>query len=88
MAALLQPCRIWNSCPRHHVPAGAGCFFVRVATKPFEQEGRIRCPSAADRFMFNIPGEFPPPAEEAEIVKGQTSEAASRSSPFCPAEEC
>ncbi|HEY2249480.1 MAG TPA: MoxR family ATPase, partial [Planctomycetaceae bacterium] len=40
-----------------------------------------------DRFMFNIPVSYPSPAEEAEIVKGTTSNTAVTLEPILSAEE-
>ena len=63
-------------------------FFVVATQNPVEQEGTYPLPEAQlDRFMFNIPVNYPTPAEEAEIVKGTTSNAAVRLEPILSAEE-
>ncbi len=52
-------------------------FFVVATQNPVEQEGTYPLPEAQlDRFMFNIPVEYPTPAEEAQIVKSTTSNVA------------
>ncbi len=49
-------------------------FFVLATQNPIEQEGTYPLPEAQlDRFMFNIPLDYPSYAEELEVVKGTTS---------------
>ena len=49
-------------------------FFVVATQNPVEQEGTYPLPEAQlDRFMFNIPVNYPTPEEEAEIVRNTTS---------------
>lgn len=55
----------------HQLPSP---FFVLATQNPIEQEGTYPLPEAQlDRFMFNIPLDYPAFAEEMEIVKGTTS---------------
>lgn len=56
---------------RHQLP---NPFFVLATQNPIEQEGTYPLPEAQlDRFMFNIPLDYPSYAEEIDIVKGTTS---------------
>jgi len=56
---------------RHNLPAP---FFVLATQNPIEQEGTYPLPEAQlDRFMFNIPLNYPAYAEEVEVVKNTTS---------------
>lgn len=49
-------------------------FFVLATQNPIEQEGTYPLPEAQlDRFMFNIPLDYPSYAEEVAVVKGTTS---------------
>lgn len=49
-------------------------FFVLATQNPIEQEGTYPLPEAQlDRFMFNIPLDYPSFQEELEVVKGTTS---------------
>ncbi|MBK9737684.1 MAG: AAA family ATPase [Saprospiraceae bacterium] len=49
-------------------------FFVLATQNPIEQEGTYPLPEAQlDRFMFNIPLDYPSYAEEVEVVKSTTS---------------
>ncbi len=55
---------------RHLLPAP---FFVLATQNPIEQEGTYPLPEAQlDRFMFNIPLDYPSYEEEIEVVKGTT----------------
>lgn len=55
---------------RHVLPAP---FFVLATQNPIEQEGTYPLPEAQlDRFMFNIPLDYPSYEEEIEVVKGTT----------------
>ena len=50
-------------------------FFVLATQNPIEQEGTYPLPEAQlDRFMFNIPLDYPSYQEELEVVKGTTSD--------------
>lgn len=56
---------------RHLLP---GPFFVLATQNPIEQEGTYPLPEAQlDRFMFNIPLDYPSYQEEIEVVKSTTS---------------
>jgi MoxR-like ATPase len=49
-------------------------FFVLATQNPIEQEGTYPLPEAQlDRFMFNIPLDYPSYEEEINVVKGTTS---------------
>lgn len=49
-------------------------FFVLATQNPIEQEGTYPLPEAQlDRFMFNIPLDYPSLQEELEVVRGTTS---------------
>lgn len=55
---------------RHALPAP---FFVLATQNPIEQEGTYPLPEAQlDRFMFNIPLDYPTYAQELAVVKGTT----------------
>lgn len=55
---------------RHILPAP---FFVLATQNPIEQEGTYPLPEAQlDRFMFNIPLDYPSYEEEIQVVKGTT----------------
>lgn len=57
---------------RHTLPAP---FFVLATQNPIEQEGTYPLPEAQlDRFMFNIPLDYPSFEEEIEVVRGTTSD--------------
>lgn len=48
-------------------------FFVLATQNPIEQEGTYPLPEAQlDRFMFNIPLDYPSYEEEIEVVRGTT----------------
>jgi MoxR-like ATPase len=54
----------------HQLPSP---FFVLATQNPIEQEGTYPLPEAQlDRFMFNIPLDYPAYEEEINIVKGTT----------------
>ena len=56
-----------------------GPFFVLATQNPIEQEGTYPLPEAQlDRFMFNIPLDYPSYAEEVAVVKGTTGGSAAR----------
>ena len=56
---------------RHLLPAP---FFVLATQNPIEQEGTYPLPEAQlDRFMFNIPLDYPSYEEEIQVVKGTTA---------------
>ncbi|RLD18149.1 MAG: AAA family ATPase [Bacteroidetes bacterium] len=56
---------------RHLLPAP---FFVLATQNPIEQEGTYPLPEAQlDRFMFNIPLDYPSYQEEIEVVKRTTT---------------
>jgi MoxR-like ATPase len=57
---------------RHLLPSP---FFVLATQNPIEQEGTYPLPEAQlDRFMFNIPLDYPSYEEEIMVVKGTTSD--------------
>jgi MoxR-like ATPase len=56
---------------RHNLPSP---FFVLATQNPIEQEGTYPLPEAQlDRFMFNIPLDYPSYDEEIAVVKNTTS---------------
>ena len=56
---------------RHLLPSP---FFVLATQNPIEQEGTYPLPEAQlDRFMFNIPLDYPSYADEIAVVKATTS---------------
>jgi MoxR-like ATPase len=56
---------------RHILPKP---FFVLATQNPIEQEGTYPLPEAQlDRFMFNIPLDYPSYEEEIDVVKGTTT---------------
>ena len=56
---------------RHILPKP---FFVLATQNPIEQEGTYPLPEAQlDRFMFNIPLDYPSYEEEVQVVKNTTS---------------
>lgn len=56
---------------RHLLPKP---FFVLATQNPIEQEGTYPLPEAQlDRFMFNIPLNYPSYEEEIDVVKGTTT---------------
>ncbi len=56
---------------RHNLPAP---FFVLATQNPIEQEGTYPLPEAQlDRFMFNIPLDYPSYDEEVLVVKNTTT---------------
>lgn len=56
---------------RHSLPKP---FFVLATQNPIEQEGTYPLPEAQlDRFMFNIPLDYPSYEEEVEVVKRTTA---------------
>ncbi len=73
-AALLEAMQersVTVSGERHLLPKP---FFVLATQNPIEQEGTYPLPEAQlDRFMFNIPLDYPTYEEELEVVKGTTS---------------
>jgi MoxR-like ATPase len=73
-AALLEAMQervVTVSGQRHVLPSP---FFVLATQNPIEQEGTYPLPEAQlDRFMFNIPLDYPSYEEEIEVVKGTTS---------------
>ena len=72
-AALLEAMQersVTVSGTRHILPAP---FFVLATQNPIEQEGTYPLPEAQlDRFMFNIPLDYPSYEEEIQVVKGTT----------------
>jgi MoxR-like ATPase len=87
-AALLQAMQELEVTVGRHTYALAPPFFVVATQNPVEQEGTYPLPEAQlDRFMFNIPVNYPSPAEEAEIVKGTTSNTSVTHEPILSADE-
>jgi MoxR-like ATPase len=74
-AALLESMQekvVTVSGERHELPKP---FFVLATQNPIEQEGTYPLPEAQlDRFMFNIPLEYPSFNEEIRVVKETTSD--------------
>jgi len=73
-AALLEAMQersVTVSGTRHLLPKP---FFVLATQNPIEQEGTYPLPEAQlDRFMFNIPLDYPSYEEEIQVVKGTTT---------------
>ncbi len=73
-AALLEAMQervVTVSAVRHNLPTP---FFVLATQNPIEQEGTYPLPEAQlDRFMFNIPLDYPSYEEEISVVKATTS---------------
>ena len=73
-AALLEAMQervVTVSGTRHVLPKP---FFVLATQNPIEQEGTYPLPEAQlDRFMFNIPLDYPSYQEEIDVVKSTTS---------------
>jgi len=73
-AALLEAMQersVTSGGERHLLPAP---FFVLATQNPIEQEGTYPLPEAQlDRFMFNIPLDYPSYEEEIQVVKATTS---------------
>ncbi len=73
-AALLEAMQekvVTVSGQRHFLPKP---FFVLATQNPIEQEGTYPLPEAQlDRFMFNIPLDYPSYEEEISVVKSTTS---------------
>ena len=73
-AALLEAMQersVTVSGQRHLLPAP---FFVLATQNPIEQEGTYPLPEAQlDRFMFNIPLDYPSYEEEIAVVKSTTA---------------
>lgn len=73
-AALLEAMQersVTVSGQRHVLPKP---FFVLATQNPIEQEGTYPLPEAQlDRFMFNIPLDYPSYEEELAVVRGTTS---------------
>lgn len=87
-AALLQAMQELEVTVGRHTYPLAPPFFVVATQNPVEQEGTYPLPEAQlDRFMFNIPVNYPTPVEEAEIVKGTTSNVAVTLEPILSAAE-
>ncbi len=78
-AALLEAMQersVTVSGTRHQLPLP---FFVLATQNPIEQEGTYPLPEAQlDRFMFNIPLDYPTYEEELTIVKNTTSNYSER----------
>lgn len=63
-------------------------FFVVATQNPIEQEGTYPLPEAQlDRFMFNVPVDYPTPAEEALIVTSTTTNRQTEVKPVVSAED-
>jgi MoxR-like ATPase len=63
-------------------------FFVVATQNPIEQEGTYPLPEAQlDRFMFNVPVDYPTPEEEARIVNSTTTTQRAEVTPVLKAQE-
>jgi MoxR-like ATPase len=70
---------------RHELPQP---FFVLATQNPLEQEGTYPLPEAQlDRFMFEVPVDYPDAAEELAIVKQTTSDYSPRITPTLAADQ-
>lgn len=73
-AALLEAMQeksVTVSGTRHELPKP---FFVLATQNPIEQEGTYPLPEAQlDRFMFNVPLDYPSYEEELDVVRGTTT---------------
>ena len=73
-AALLEAMQersVTVSGAKHMLPSP---FFVLATQNPIEQEGTYPLPEAQlDRFMFNVPLDYPSYEDEIEVVKGTTT---------------
>lgn len=70
---------------RHELPKP---FFVLATQNPIEQEGTYPLPEAQlDRFMFNIPLDYPSYEEEIAVVKATTTSSSTQLSNILTAEE-
>lgn len=70
---------------RHILPEP---FFVLATQNPIEQEGTYPLPEAQlDRFMFNIPLDYPSYEEELNVVKNTTSNIQAQLSPVLSASQ-
>ena len=87
-AALLEAMQersVTVSGTRHILPSP---FFVLATQNPIEQEGTYPLPEAQlDRFMFNIPLDYPSYEEEIQVVKGTTGVAKEKTSNVLTAEQ-
>lgn len=87
-AALLEAMQersVTVSGTRHILPAP---FFVLATQNPIEQEGTYPLPEAQlDRFMFNIPLDYPSYEEEIQVVKGTTGVGEEKISSVLSAEQ-
>ncbi|MBT8218969.1 MAG: AAA family ATPase [Bacteroidia bacterium] len=73
-AALLEAMQERSVTVAGHKYALPSPFFVLATQNPIEQEGTYPLPEAQlDRFMFNIPLDYPSYAEEIAVVKNTTS---------------
>jgi MoxR-like ATPase len=70
---------------RHELPSP---FFVLATQNPIEQEGTYPLPEAQlDRFMFNIPLDYPSYQEELQVVRQTTSTQKTELKPILTASE-
>lgn len=70
---------------RHVLPSP---FFVLATQNPIEQEGTYPLPEAQlDRFMFNIPLDYPTYEQEVAVVRGTTGNQVSELSTILTGEE-
>lgn len=87
-AALLEAMQersVTVSGQRHLLPAP---FFVLATQNPIEQEGTYPLPEAQlDRFMFNIPLDYPSYEEEIAVVKSTTTDQSASVDPILSAEQ-
>ncbi len=87
-AALLEAMQersVTVSGTRHILPSP---FFVLATQNPIEQEGTYPLPEAQlDRFMFNIPLDYPSYEEEIQVVKGTTGVVKEKTSNVLTAEQ-
>lgn len=87
-AALLEAMQEKNVTAAGQVHSLDKPFFVLATQNPIEQEGTYPLPEAQlDRFMFNIVLNYPSLAEEMDIVKSTTTDAAAQASTIISKQE-
>lgn len=87
-AALLEAMQERHVTAGGHRYALPDPFFVLATQNPIEQEGTYPLPEAQlDRFMLNVRVPYPTPAEELEILRATTGDAAHEPRPLLSGEQ-